>query len=55
MDGNMQLPEVEGGGGEPLESPRDLGCESLPGLNGVNLAEMPNSVEMEPEETASST
>ena len=25
--------------GEPLESPRDLGCERLPGLNGDDLSQ----------------
>ena len=24
--------------GEPLESPRDLGCERLPGLNGDDIS-----------------
>jgi hypothetical protein len=26
------------GGEDPLESPRDLGCERLPGLNGSDLS-----------------
>jgi hypothetical protein len=26
------------GGGEPLESPRDLGCERLTGLSGGDLS-----------------
>jgi hypothetical protein len=40
--------------GKPLESPRDLGCERLPGFKGMSLAQMPYSGEMEPEETTSS-
>lgn len=37
MNGNMQLLEV--GVGEPLQSPRDLGYERLPGLNVGNLSQ----------------
>jgi hypothetical protein len=40
-------------GKEPLESPRDLGCDRLPGLNGVDLGEMFYSGEMESEDTTS--
>lgn len=43
-----------GGQGEPLESLRDLECESLPQLSGVTLAEMTSGGEMEPEENTSS-
>ena len=32
MNGSLWLPRV--GVGEPLESPRDLGCERLPELGG---------------------
>jgi hypothetical protein len=38
-----------------LESPRELGCEMLPGLNGYDLSRNDlSSGEMEPEETTSS-
>ena len=36
MNGNMQLQGWEAG--ECLESPRDLECERLPGLNGSDLS-----------------
>ena len=49
MNQNMQLLGV----GELLESTRKLGCERLPGLNGGDLIEIPNSGEMEPQETTS--
>ena len=51
MNQNMQHCGV--GAGEPLESLRDLGCERLPGLKWDDIAQMPNSGEMEPEETTS--
>ena len=52
MNGNLQL---LGAGGLTLRSPRDLGWERLPGPNVDDLAEMPNSGKMEPEETTSSS
>lgn len=36
---------------EPLECPRDPGCERLPGLMMMTLAEILSSGEMEPEDT----
>ena len=39
---------------EPLESPRDLDVRGSQDSMGVTLAKMPNSAEMEPEETTSS-
>ena len=35
MNGNMH--RGVGGGEDPLENSRDLGCERLPGLNGDDL------------------
>lgn len=39
--------------GEPYESPRDLGWGGSQNSMWVTLAEMLNSVEMEPEDTSS--
>jgi hypothetical protein len=36
------------------ENPRDLECERLLGFMGMTLSEMPDSREVEPEETTSS-
>jgi hypothetical protein len=41
------------GMGKPLESPRDLGCQRLPGLNGDDLSQNAQQWEMEPEEIIS--
>ena len=53
MDGNMQLVGVRVQG-EPLESPRNLGGESLPRIIGDDLSQKPNSGAMEPDESTSS-
>lgn len=56
MEGNMQhLGMGVGVWGDPLENPRDMGCERLPEFNeGVTFVRMPNSGEREPKETTSS-
>lgn len=50
MTGNVQLQGI----GEPLESPRGLGWEKLPGFNGGDLP-YPNSGDMELEKATSSS
>ena len=44
---------VVGGGGESLESSRDLACEGYKDSMGMTLAEMSNSGDMEPEQATS--
>jgi hypothetical protein len=39
MNGNMQLQGWRRGWEEPIERPRDLGCEKIPSLNGDDLSQ----------------